>query len=99
MFYTIIYLKSYYYLKKGDIVNKKCLKALYKTVTGIYYILIPSIRHPCDQCDFSATQQSYLSRHKKTHHLGIRFPCPECDFFGTRPSTVKRHMLRKHTKT
>ena len=41
------------------------------------------VKHPCDQCDYTATQRGYLSQHIKAKHEGVKHPCDLCDHKAT----------------
>ena len=36
------------------------------------------VKYACDQCDYQATQQSYLKYHIKSKHEGVKYACNQC---------------------
>ena len=54
------------------------------------------IRYPCDLCEYVATDQSNLKKHKDSIHEGIRYFCEQCDYAATQRASLKRHKSRQH---
>ena len=42
--------------------------------------------HPCDQCDYQATQRSRLKVHTQSIHKGQCYSCDQCDYQATQKS-------------
>lgn len=53
-------------------------------------------KYPCDQCDYKATRQWNLKKHKLSVHEGVKYSCDECDYKATDQSQVKKHKRSKH---
>ena len=56
------------------------------------------VRHPCDQCDFTASRSDKLKLHKRIKHeqVGVRYKCDQCDFTAIRPDKLTQHRKNKH---
>ena len=57
---------------------------------------VSSIKYPCNQCDYQATQQSNLETHILSKHEGIKYPCNQCDYQATKRGHLKRHIQSIH---
>jgi len=53
-------------------------------------------KYPCGQCEYKATRQWNLKKHKLSVHEGIKYSCDECDYKATDQSQVKKHKKVKH---
>ena len=49
-------------------------------------------RHPCDKCEYTATQVGSLLRHIKSKHEGLRYPCDKCEFVATAVDPLMKHI-------
>ena len=47
-------------------------------------------------CDYQATQQGALSRHKKSVHQGFKYPCTICGYEASWNCKLYEHMQTKH---
>ena len=56
-----------------------------------------NIRHPCDQCEYSAATKRDLRRHVEARHMGVRYKCDLCDFTTTAAGYIKVHTEAKHS--
>lgn len=56
----------------------------------------PDGKYPCDQCEYKATRQWNLKKHKLSVHEGVKYGCDECDYKATDQSQVKKHKRGKH---
>ena len=54
------------------------------------------MRYPCSQCEYSATDASYLKTHVENKHEGVRYPCPKCKYDATQKGNLKKHLKNKH---
>lgn len=52
--------------------------------------------YDCDQCDYQATQQSSLKRHKLAKHEGVRYNCNLCQYTASQQSILKQHKMTEH---
>ena len=52
--------------------------------------------YPCDQCEYAATSQGSLNRHKQSIHYGIRYPCDQCEYAATENGALKKHKQSIH---
>ena len=52
-----------------------------------------SIKYPCAQCDYKATQKSHLKTHKILVHESLKYPCNLCDYKATVICNLKTHKM------
>ena len=52
-------------------------------------------RFPCGQCDYVATQNGHLKRHKVSKHSNITVECEQCQM-SLKPNNMTRHMKEVH---
>jgi len=52
--------------------------------------------YDCDVCDYQATQQSSLKRHKLAKHEGVRYNCNLCQYTASQMSILKQHKMTEH---
>ena len=52
--------------------------------------------YPCNQCDYKATREEHLKKHKEYKHEGVRYPCDKCDYKGITEGKLKVHKESKH---
>jgi hypothetical protein len=52
--------------------------------------------HPCDKCEYSATNTGVLYRHKRTAHTNQFFNCEQCNYTTNRDDTLLRHNRTMH---
>ena len=55
-----------------------------------------SVKYPCRQCDYKATQKSNLKTHIESTHEGVKFQCNQCDYKATKQSNLKMHIESVH---
>jgi len=53
-------------------------------------------KYPCDKCEYKASRQWNLKKHKLSVHEGVKYSCDECDYKATDQSQVKKHKKSKH---
>ena len=56
------------------------------------------VRYPCKQCNFTASNKSYLKRHFEHKHYGVMYPCTQCELAATTASALKNHNKTKHNE-
>ena len=54
------------------------------------------VRYSYNQCDYKATQQSNLTKHRQSKHEGVRYNCDQCDSTFTQQYKVTIHKQSKH---
>ena len=54
------------------------------------------IRYPCDKCEYEATKQDQLKRHKQNKHEGFRYPSDQCEYIASTQSFLISHKKFKH---
>ena len=52
--------------------------------------------HDCDQCEYSASDYSYLKKHIDSKHKGLKYNCGQCEFVATSRNSLKHHNGSKH---
>ena len=50
-----------------------------------------SVKYPCNQCEYKATQRSNLKTHKMSVHENVKYPCNQCEYKATTNSSLKTH--------
>ena len=54
------------------------------------------VKYPCDKCNYQATEQSSLRKHKKSVHDGVKYSCDKCNYQTGWKQKFKEHKDRKH---
>ena len=54
---------------------------------------------PCDNCNYTTTQEVHLRRHKGAKHEGVKYPCKQCDQQFTTKDALRKHVENKHQGT
>ena len=55
-----------------------------------------SVKYPCNQCDYKATQKGDLKKHEMAVHESIKYPCNQCDYKATKKWNLKKHKISVH---
>ena len=54
------------------------------------------LRYPCTICDYQATQQGDLTKHKRSIHQGLKYPCTVCEYQATQQGDLIKHKKSSH---
>ena len=55
-----------------------------------------SVRYTCNECEYIATMQYNLNRHKQYKHLGVRYKCDHCEHQANTQGNLSNHKQVKH---
>ena len=55
-----------------------------------------TVKHPCNQCDYTATFRSNLYQHIKSRHEGKLIPCNQCNYKATHKDDLLTHINSRH---
>ena len=53
--------------------------------------------YPCEECDYTATNNGVLYRHKRSDHKNQVFTCEQCNYTTNRDDSLLRHNRTKHS--
>ena len=53
-------------------------------------------KYDCNQCDYIATRQDYLTTHIKIVHEGVKYVCSQCDYRATQQNSLTAHIKSVH---
>ena len=81
---------------RTTVVKQKTKKS---STRGQYDESNSGIRYECNQCDYTASQQSNLKVHKQSIHEGIRHECSQCNYLATTKGHLRSHQKRIHSST
>ena len=54
------------------------------------------MKYDCNQCDYKATTQGNLRKHKQSKHEGVKYYCNQCDYKATQQRRLRSHKQSKH---
>ena len=54
------------------------------------------VKHPCNQCDYKATEKGSLKKHIESVHEKVKYPCHQCEYKATTKGNIQRHIQKKH---
>ena len=57
------------------------------------FSMFPSIKYPCGQCEYQATQKGNLVQHRRSAHEGIKYSCGKCVYQATRKVNLYQHIV------
>ena len=53
-------------------------------------------KYACNQCDYQATRQDYLTTHIQSLHEGVKYACNQCDKQYSAQQSLTQHKQSKH---
>ena len=54
------------------------------------------MKYPCGQCEYQATTNGDLDRHRRSVHEGIKYPFQQCEYQATTKGGLDQHRRSVH---